>query len=168
MTHQAQSMSKNTRLLAQQLGDILRAKGWQLTCAESCTGGGIGYAITEISGSSNWFDRGFITYSNQAKQAMLGVSAATLECYGAVSAQTVEAMAAGAAKAAGAQCAIAVSGIAGPDGGSADKPVGTVWFAFALEQQLFAEKQMFSGARDQVRQQAIDYALSRMIQLTDT
>jgi len=168
MTHQAQSMSQNTIILAQQLGNILLAKGWQITCAESCTGGGIGYAITEISGSSNWFERGFITYSNQAKQDMLGLSASTLDRYGAVSAQTVEAMAAGAAKAAGAQCAIAVSGIAGPEGGSADKPVGTVWFAFAVQAQLLSEKQVFSGSRAQVRQQAIDYALNRMTQLTDT
>lgn len=158
-------MSENTILLAQQLGDILLAKGWQITCAESCTGGGIGYAITEISGSSNWFERGFITYSNQAKQDMLGVSATTLERYGAVSAQTVEALAACAAKAAGAQCAIAVSGIAGPEGGSAGKPVGTVWFGFALEQQLLAEKQQFSGDRQQVRQQAIDHGLSRICTL---
>jgi nicotinamide-nucleotide amidase len=158
-------MSQNTILLAQQLGDILLAKGWQISCAESCTGGGIGYAITEVSGSSKWFERGFITYSNQAKQDMLGVSPVTLERYGAVSAQTVEAMAAGAAKGAGAQCAIAVSGIAGPEGGSADKPVGTVWFAFALEQQQLAEKQQFSGSRQQVRQQAVDYGLSRMCTL---
>ena len=160
-------MSENTILLAQQLGDILQAKGWKITCAESCTGGGIGYAITEISGSSNWFERGFITYSNKAKESMLGVSAATLEQYGAVSAQTVQEMAAGSAKAAVADCAIAVSGIAGPDGGSADKPVGTVWFGFSIGQILSEEKQVFSGDRFQVRQQAIDYALLKMIQLTD-
>jgi nicotinamide-nucleotide amidase len=160
-------MSENTILLAQQLGDILQAKGWKITCAESCTGGGIGYAITEISGSSNWFERGFITYSNKAKESMLGVSVATLEQYGAVSAQTVQEMAAGSAKAAVADCAIAVSGIAGPDGGSADKPVGTVWFGFSIGQILSEEKQVFSGDRFQVRQQAIDYALLKMIQLTD-
>jgi nicotinamide-nucleotide amidase len=147
------------------LGDILKAKAWQITCAESCTGGGIGYAITEISGSSKWFERGFITYSNQAKQDMLGLSPIILDDFGAVSIQTVAAMATGAAQTAGAQCAIAVSGIAGPDGGSADKPVGTVCFAFAVQQQLLTEKRHFIGERQQVRQQAVDYGLSRMCTL---
>lgn len=158
-------MTKNSILLAQKLGDILLHKAWQVTCAESCTGGGIGYAITSISGSSSWFKQGYITYSNEAKHQLLGVGTHTLKKFGAVSAQTVEEMAAGAARNASANCAIAVSGIAGPDGGSADKPVGTVWFGFAIEQNVLAVQQYFLGDRQQVREQAVDFGLSRMSQL---
>ena len=160
-------MTRNSVLLAQKLGDLLLHKAWQVTCAESCTGGGIGYAITSISGSSSWFKQGYITYSNDAKHQLLGVHPDTLQNFGAVSAQTVEEMAAGAAKNASAQCAIAVSGIAGPDGGSAEKPVGTVWFGFAIEQKVKAERQYFLGDRQQVRDQAIDFGLLRMYELLD-
>jgi nicotinamide-nucleotide amidase len=158
-------MTNNSVLLAQQLGDILLHKAWQVTCAESCTGGGIGYAITSISGSSSWFKQAYITYSNEAKHKLLGVDTNTLQQFGAVSAQTVEEMAAGAARNASAHCAIAVSGIAGPDGGSAEKPVGTVWFGFVIEQNVLAEQQYFLGDRQQIREQAVDYGLLRMVEL---
>jgi nicotinamide-nucleotide amidase len=158
-------MTNNSVLLAQQLGDILLHKAWQVTCAESCTGGGIGYAITSISGSSSWFKQAYITYSNEAKHKLLGVDTNTLQQFGAVSAQTVEEMAAGAARNASAHCAIAVSGIAGPDGGSAEKPVGTVWFGFVIEQNILAEQQYFLGDRQQIREQAVDYGLLRMVEL---
>ena len=121
-------MTNNLIQLAQQLGETLQRLGWQVTCAESCTGGGIGYAITSTSGSSSWFKSGYITYSNEAKHSLLGVSEQTLIDHGAVSQPVVEQMALGAAKAAGANVAVSVSGIAGPDGGSAGKPVGLVWF----------------------------------------
>lgn len=160
-------MTESTLALAKQLGELLLAKGWQITCAESCTGGGIGYAITSTSGSSQWFNQGYITYSNQAKQALLGVAPRTLQEFGAVSEQTVAEMAQGAAKYAQAQVAISVSGIAGPDGGSADKPVGTVWFGFVCATQTINERLVFKGDRQAVRLQAINYALSRVIELLE-
>jgi nicotinamide-nucleotide amidase len=158
-------MTEDTIHLAQLLGNKLMAKGWQITCAESCTGGGIGYAITSISGSSAWFKRGFITYANEAKQNMLGVTEQTLNLYGAVSAKTVEEMALGAAKQACAEVGISVSGIAGPDGGTVDKPVGTVWFGFALNGQISSHKLQISGDRLAVRAKAIEFALSNVLKL---
>jgi nicotinamide-nucleotide amidase len=158
-------MTNKTIQLAQLLGQNLQQNNWQVTCAESCTGGGIGYAITSISGSSSWFKSGFITYANEAKRQLLGVLPATLKTYGAVSAQTVQEMAQGAAAKAGAQFGIAVSGIAGPDGGSAQKPVGTVWFGFYATGQIYSEKQLFTGDRQQIRAAAVDYALQRGIEI---
>ncbi|MFT6992563.1 MAG: nicotinamide-nucleotide amidase, partial [Paraglaciecola sp.] len=143
----------------------LSAKGWQISCAESCTGGGVGYAITSISGSSAWFKKGFITYSNNAKQELLGVSEDTLILHGAVSAQTVEEMAEGAAKNANAEVAIAISGIAGPDGGTPDKPVGTVWFGFYINGQSISQKLLITGNRQAVRIKAIEFALSNTLML---
>ncbi|MBN7820485.1 nicotinamide-nucleotide amidase [Bowmanella sp. Y57] len=158
-------MTTDTNLrLAEQLGDALKQKGWTITCAESCTGGGIGYAITSISGSSGWFEQGFITYSNDVKERLLGVHHDTLVVHGAVSAQTVEEMAQGALKAAKANIAIAVSGIAGPDGGSPQKPVGTVWFGIALADKVVSVHQRFEGDRQQVREQAIDFALQQAVE----
>ena len=158
-------MTEDITQLAQLLGNKLSAKGWQISCAESCTGGGVGYAITSISGSSAWFKKGFITYSNDAKQDLLGVSEHTLNHHGAVSAATVEEMAAGAAKHANAEVAIAISGIAGPDGGSPDKPVGTVWFGFYINGQNISQKQLIKGDRQAVRIKAIEYALSNTLKL---
>jgi len=158
-------MTEDITQLAQLLGNKLSAKGWQISCAESCTGGGVGYAITSISGSSAWFKKGFITYSNDAKQDLLGVSEHTLNHHGAVSAATVEEMAAGAAKYANAEVAIAISGIAGPDGGSPDKPVGTVWFGFYINGQNISQKQLIKGDRQAVRIKAIEYALSNTLKL---
>ncbi|MDX1676438.1 nicotinamide-nucleotide amidohydrolase family protein [Arsukibacterium sp.] len=155
----------DTQQLAAELGALLLRKKWFVTTAESCTGGGIAYYLTAVAGSSAYLDRTFVTYSNKAKQQLLGVRSATLLQFGAVSDETVKEMAAGAAVAANAQLAIAVSGIAGPGGGSASKPVGTVWFSFWLNGELSSELQHFSGDRGQVRQQAIDYALKRCILL---
>jgi nicotinamide-nucleotide amidase len=151
--------------LATDLGQLLLRKKWTITTAESCTGGGIGYWLTAVPGSSAYVDRGFITYSNKAKQQLLAVRSATLLQFGAVSEETVREMAAGAANAAGANVAIAVSGIAGPDGGSALKPVGTVCFGFFLADQVVSSHMLFAGDRQQVRQQAIDYALKQSIAL---
>ena len=149
--------------LAQQLGKALNARGWKITCAESCTGGGIGYAITSVSGSSAWFERGFITYSNEAKSEVLGVNPDTLLVYGAVSEQTVEQMAQGALEHGKADLAIAVSGIAGPDGGSPEKPVGTVWFGVAVKDKVISLHQRFVGDRLEIRQQAIEHALEHAL-----
>ena len=158
-------MTEDITQLAQRLGNKLSTKGWQITCAESCTGGGVGYAITSISGSSAWFKKGFITYSNDAKQELLGVSEDTLIQHGAVSAQTVEKMAKGAAKKANAEVAIAISGVAGPGGGTLNKPVGTVWFGFYINGQSISQKLMITGDRQAVRIKAIEYALSSALVL---
>ena len=151
--------------LATELGQLLLRKKWTITTAESCTGGGIGYWLTAVPGSSAYVDRGFITYSNKAKQQLLAVRSATLLQFGAVSEQTVREMAEGAAKAANADMAIAVSGIAGPDGGSVYKPVGTVCFGFCVNGNVASSHLVFAGDRQQVRQQAIDYALKQSIEL---
>jgi nicotinamide-nucleotide amidase len=158
-------MTEDITQLAQLLGNKLSAKGWQISCAESCTGGGVGYAITSISGSSAWFKKGFITYSNDAKQDLLGVSEDTLNKHGAVSAATVEEMATGAAKHANAEVAIAISGIAGPDGGTPDKPVGTVWFGFFVNGRNFSQKIQIDGDRQAVRIKAIEFVLSNTLKL---
>ncbi len=156
-----------TVALAEKLGRHLVAKGWQLTTAESCTGGGLGYAITAVAGSSAYFTQGFITYANQAKQHLLGVSSVALAQQGAVSEEVVKQMAHGAALKAGADMAVAISGIAGPDGGSPDKPVGTVWFGFVLPLQKHALVRQFEGDRHAVRAQAIDFALQHSLDLID-
>ena len=156
-------MTEDITQLAQRLGNKLSTKGWQITCAESCTGGGVGYAITSISGSSAWFKKGFITYSNDAKQELLGVSEDTLIQHGAVSAQTVEKMAEGAAKNANAEVAIAISGVAGPGGGTLNKPVGTVWFGFYINGQSISQKLMITGDRQAVRIKTIEFALSNTL-----
>lgn len=158
-------LATETQQLAAELGALLSRKKWFVTTAESCTGGGIAYWLTAVPGSSAYVDRGFITYSNKSKQQLLGVRSATLLQFGAVSEETVREMAEGAAKAAGAGMAIAVSGIAGPDGGSAYKPVGTVCFGFYLNGSVASSQLVFVGDRQQVRQQAIDYALKQSIEL---
>ena len=153
-------------MLAAQLGGLLKSHGLMLATAESCTGGGVAQAITEIAGSSAWFERGFVTYSNQSKQEMLGVSEATIMQYGAVSEATVREMVAGALEESGAQMALAVSGIAGPDGGTPDKPVGTVWFAWGLKNStVHAERHQFPGNRAEVRAHAVHTALQGAINL---
>jgi nicotinamide-nucleotide amidase len=141
-----------TLALVQQLADALMARGWRMATAESCTGGLIAAACTELAGSSVWFDRGFVTYSNEAKTALLGVDAALIAAHGAVSEPVARAMVEGALSRAGVDVAVAVTGIAGPSGGSADKPVGTVWLAWAQRgQQTRAERRQFDGDRAQVR-----------------
>lgn len=151
-------------LMSQQLGLLLAKQQQILTTAESCTGGGVAYWVTEVAGSSAWFDRSFVTYSNEAKQEMIGVREATLQQFGAVSEQTVEEMALGALLHSRATLAAAISGIAGPGGGSAEKPVGTVCFGFASVQGwLKIETCHFTGDREQVRQQAIEHVLQSLI-----
>jgi len=153
-------------VLAAQVGGALKAHGLMLATAESCTGGGVAQAITAIAGSSAWFERGFITYSNQSKQQMLGVTEATLIGHGAVSEATVRAMVAGALEHSAAQVALAVSGIAGPDGGTPDKPVGTVWFAWGLKNGVtHAQRHQFRGDRAEVRAQAVRIALQGVLEL---
>ncbi|MDD2701684.1 MAG: nicotinamide-nucleotide amidase [Sideroxydans sp.] len=151
-------------VLAAQVGAALKSHGMLLATAESCTGGGIAQAVTSVAGSSAWFDRGFVTYSNLAKQQMLGVQEATLIAYGAVSEATVREMVEGALRNSTAQLALAVSGIAGPDGGTPDKPVGTVWFAWALANGITtAVRHQLPGNRDEVRAQAVRVALQGVL-----
>ncbi|AVT59971.1 nicotinamide-nucleotide amidase [Pectobacterium versatile] len=146
------------------VGEKLKARGATLTCAESCTGGWLAKSITDIAGSSGWFDYGFVTYSNLAKQRLVNVNAETLERNGAVSEAVVNEMAAGALQAADADFAISVSGVAGPDGGSEEKPVGTVWFGFTDKQGgAFAQTMRFSGDRNAVRLQSVHFALQTLL-----
>ena len=153
-------------ILAAQVGGALKAHGLMLATAESCTGGGVAQAVTTIAGSSAWFERGFVTYSNQSKQQMLGVTDATLMQHGAVSEATVREMAAGALDNSAAQVAVAVSGIAGPDGGTPDKPVGTVWFAWGIKHgATFAHWHRLPGNRAEVRAQAVRIALQGVLAL---
>jgi nicotinamide-nucleotide amidase len=147
------------------VGNALKQHSMMLATAESCTGGWVGEAVTAVPGSSGWYDRGFITYTNEAKQEMLGVAAATLELHGAVGEQTVREMASGALKNSRAQAALAISGIAGPGGGTAEKPVGTVWFAWAYANGAVAsEKRVFAGGRQDVRRQAVERALQGLLE----
>lgn len=145
------------------LADLLRPPGWHLATAESCTGGMIAAACTDLAGSSDWFDRGFITYSNAAKSEMLGVDSALIASDGAVSESVARAMAAGAQREAGVEVAVAVTGIAGPGGGSEAKPVGTVWFAWALPGWIWTECRHFEGNRAAVRTQTRDHALAVLV-----
>ena len=155
-------------ILAIQVGDALKAHGLMLATAESCTGGGVAQAITDVAGSSVWFERGFVTYSNLSKQQMLGVSEATLIRYGAVSEAVVREMVAGALRNSAAQVALAVSGIAGPDGGTPDKPVGTVWFAWGMRDGVVqAMHHQIDGNRAEVRAQAVHIALQGVLRLLD-
>lgn len=148
------------------VGDALRASALVMAAAESCTGGWIGQAVTMVPGSSKWFDRGFVTYTNEAKQEMLGVSADTLKKFGAVSEQTVREMAAGALKASRAQVSVAVSGVAGPAGGTPKKPVGTVCIAWCKAgAEPSARTYRFQGDRDAVRRQSVIAALEGMLGL---
>ncbi len=152
--------------LAGRLGEMLAARGAKLTTAESCTGGWIAAAVTHVPGSSAWFDRGFVTYSNDAKRAALGVSARTLLDHGAVSEQTVREMVDGALIESGAQYALAVSGVAGPGGGSLEKPVGTVWIAWGAPGGVrLARRFRFGGDREAVRRAAVAAALAGMVDL---
>lgn len=150
--------------LAECLGQSLKAKGYKIATAESCTGGWIAQAITEVPGSSTWFDRGFVTYSNQAKVDMLGVNPQTLENFGAVSAETAKEMVAGAIANSVADWAVAVTGIAGPDGGSEDKPVGTVYVAWQDKTGFSkVERLQLSGNRHQIRKQTVIRAIEGSI-----
>ncbi len=150
--------------LSIELGAALKAHGFILALAESCTGGMVAQTVTSVAGSSAWFDRGFVTYSNQAKIDMLGVSAQTLETFGAVSEQTAAEMAFGALKRSQAHIAGSITGIAGPDGGTADKPVGTVCFAWAeANQPTMTMTKNFDGNRRKIRQQATTFLMRQLI-----
>jgi len=147
------------------VGARLKARGLRLATAESCTGGWVAGAVTAIAGSSEWFDRGFVTYSNDAKMEMLGVSAATLEAFGAVSEQTAGEMAAGALAHSHAQLALSITGVAGPGGGSAEKPVGMVCFGWAGEGGApLVITRNFSGDRESVRRQSVICALQGVLE----
>ena len=162
-------MNKSIYDLAAQVGEALVQRGASLTLAESCTGGGVAHAVTAVPGSSGWFGAGFVTYANSAKQKLLGVSPETLAEEGAVSESVVVAMAQGALDAAGADYAVALSGIAGPGGGTVDKPVGTLWFCWAGPGTIVSRKYLLSGSRDQVREQAITISLKQLLhQITES
>ena len=162
MSDSASNSSINS--IAQQVGEALRRIDKKLTVAESCTGGGIAESITSVAGSSQWFEYGYITYSNKAKIKLLGVEQQTLDNYGAVSEQVVEQMAGGALKSSDADYAIAVSGIAGPDGGTAEKPVGTVWICWITPEITRVEKYQLQGDRQAVRDQVIKISLQELLQ----
>ena len=166
----------STHTLTEQLADVLLQHGWTLATAESCTGGMIASRCTDLSGSSNWFERGFVTYSNEAKHEMLGVDSARIAEHGAVSEAVAQAMALGALRHSRAQVSIAVTGIAGPSGGSAEKPVGTVWFSWATPSDagptlgaetawVKTELMHFSGDRAAVRDAAAQHALQTLLSL---
>ncbi|MDB6051570.1 MAG: CinA-like [Pseudomonas sp.] len=152
--------------LAAELGKRLQMIKAQVTTAESCTGGGIAEAITRIPGSSAWFEAGYVTYSNAQKTRQLNVSPELFSTVGAVSREVVEAMVAGAQVNSQAHFAVAVSGVAGPDGGSVDKPVGTVWLAWGDGTQVVSERRQFDGDRDEVRRQTVKAALEGLLQRT--
>ncbi len=157
-------MDSELLALATQVGQYLKANGKTIATAESCTGGGIAQIITEIAGSSAWFDRGFVTYSNLSKVQMLAVNPATLEKYGAVSAETSVEMVMGALTHSTADCAVAVTGIAGPDGGSLEKPVGTVFIAWCYKNEATkVVRKQFLGNRHQIRTQTVKTALEGLL-----
>lgn len=156
---------RDLEALALKLARALHVRGWRLAAAESCTGGWIAKVLTDVAGSSQWFDGGVVSYSNAAKTALLGVSTDVLAAHGAVSEQTVCAMAEGARARFETELAVAVSGIAGPGGGTADKPVGLVHFAWAGPGGLTAARRIFPGNRDAVRRQAVALALERLVEL---
>jgi nicotinamide-nucleotide amidase len=151
--------------LALRLGRALHVRGWRLAVAESCTGGFLAKVLTDVAGSSQWFEGGVVSYSNAAKAELLGVPRETLAAHGAVSEETVRAMAEGARVRFAADVAVAVSGIAGPGGGTEDKPVGMVHFAWAAAGELTAARRIFAGSRDAVRRHSVGLALERLIEL---
>jgi nicotinamide-nucleotide amidase len=166
----------STHLLTEQLAEVLQQHGWMLATAESCTGGMIAANCTNLSGSSHWFERGFVTYSNEAKHETLGVDSVLISEHGAVSEPVAQAMALGAMRRSQAQVTLAVTGVAGPTGGSADKPVGTVWFAWATPSDtgptlgaetawVKTECMQFNGDRAAVREAAAQHALRTLLDL---
>jgi nicotinamide-nucleotide amidase len=155
----------NTTDLTKTLAEILLSRNWTVSLAESCTGGLVCATLTELAGSSEWFERGYITYSNEAKTESLNVPAVLIESHGAVSEQVAKAMAEGARIHSGSNVAISITGIAGPSGGSAEKPVGTVCFGWATENQTLTKTIHFDGDRQTVRQQAAEFALTELIAL---
>ena len=151
--------------LTKTLAEILLSRNWTVSLAESCTGGLVSATLTELAGSSEWFERGYITYSNEAKTECLDVPAQLIESHGAVSEPVAKAMAEGARINSGSDVAISITGIAGPSGGTAEKPVGTVCFGWATENQTLSKTIHFDGDRQAVRQQATEFALTELIAL---
>jgi nicotinamide-nucleotide amidase len=147
------------------MADLMLKRQWMLTTAESCTGGMIAAACTDLAGSSAWFERGFVTYSNEAKSDMLGVPAELIATHGAVSEPVARAMASGALQHSRAQVALSVTGIAGPSGGSPDKPVGTVWFGWATPDGVWSDMQRFDGDRAAVRAATVRHSITRLMEL---
>jgi nicotinamide-nucleotide amidase len=154
---------RDLEALALKLGRALHVRGWRLAAAESCTGGWIAKVLTDVPGSSQWFDGSIVAYSNAAKTGLLGVPGEVLAARGAVSEETVRAMAEGARSRFAADLAVAVSGVAGPGGGTADKPVGTVHFAWAAPSGMTAARRIFAGSRESVRRQTVALALERLV-----
>jgi nicotinamide-nucleotide amidase len=153
--------------LVRRLGRALLARNLRVAAAESCTGGWIAKALTDVAGSSLWFEGGIVAYSNAAKSSLLGVPAGLIAAHGAVSEPVVRAMAEGARARLGVAFAVAVSGIAGPDGGTPDKPVGTVWLAWTNGRQATAAREQFAGDREAVRRLSVALALRRLIELAE-
>lgn len=149
--------------LAAQLGDALRPRGEWLAAAESCTGGLVAAACTSVAGSSEWFERGWVTYSNAAKVSLLGVPAALIDAHGAVSRPVAEAMARGVLAHAPVHWSVAITGIAGPGGAAPGKPVGTVWLSVANAQELYTDRLQLDGDRGAVREQAVNAALRMLL-----
>lgn len=154
--------------LVPRLAAALLQRGWMLATAESCTGGMIAASCTDLAGSSQWFDRGLVTYSNQAKTDLLGVNNAVITRLGAVSEAVARAMASGARMRSRADVTVAVTGVAGPGGGSADKPVGTVWFAWDIQGAVVCELRHFDGDRAAVREATLGHALERLLSLVES
>ena len=155
----------NSSDLTKTLAQILLSRNWKVSLAESCTGGLVCATLTELAGSSDWFERGYITYSNEAKAECLDVPPQLIESHGAVSEQVAKAMAEGARINSGSNVAISITGVAGPSGGSAEKPVGTVCFGWATENQTLTKTMHFAGNRQTIRQQAAQFALTELIAL---
>jgi len=154
--------------LAEQVGARLKAAGLLLACAESCTGGWVAQAVTAVAGSSDWFDRGFVTYSNAAKHEMLGVATATIDRFGAVSEETARSMAEGALAHSHAGISLAITGVAGPTGGTPAKPVGMVCFAWARNGEETRSRTLhLAGDREQVRRQSVAVALQGVVEMLD-
>ena len=152
--------------ITQELAKVLIKNNWHLSTAESCTGGMVAASITELAGSSEWFERGYVTYSNQSKSEDIDVSQNLIEQHGAVSDQVARAMALGAKQNSGSDLSLSITGIAGPTGGSPEKPIGTVCFAWALaNDQIVSETKYFEGNRQQIRQQACDFSLRKLLDL---
>ncbi|RTQ31095.1 nicotinamide-nucleotide amidase [Variovorax sp. YR750] len=157
---------QDTAGLVVTLADLLQKKGWMLATAESCTGGLIGAACTDLAGSSVWYERGFITYSNEAKTELLGVDAGVIAAHGAVSEPVARAMATGAiAHSPPSRVALAVTGVAGPTGGTPDKPVGTVWFGWSVDGDVRTERRRFDGDRATVRAATVHHSLQTLVEL---
>ncbi|PSJ16305.1 CinA family protein [Nitrosomonas supralitoralis] len=170
MTRESQIFDDDQAIfdLAVRVGEALAQRGWMLVTAESCTGGWVGQAVTAVAGSSGWYERGFITYSNRSKCEMLGVQQATLDQFGAASPQTAQEMAIGALNQSHAEISASITGIAGPDGGTATKPVGMVCFAWAIKDGLVRQQTYrFKGDRKTIRRLAVETALRGILDLLD-